>query len=300
MKILRYYRNHGARKTIERIFFKTIYQINNFFTLREVKRASLDDIKIGDRRKDVVVSLTSYPKRFFILTESLKSLLLQSVHPEKIIVYLGSDSKESDITAEMRSLEKYGIDFIIDCQNNYKAHKKYYYAMNNFSNKVIVTADDDLIYPKDWLESLLNSYEHFPNAISARRVHEILFDEKGCIRPYNTWNHQCRKYTKPSFNLLATGGAGALYPPGILDPEVLNSSVFSTLCLDADDIWMKCMEIYSHVPVVWVKNWSVEPLSIYEGEGLMDENVFESKNDIYLKNVMEYYSIKENEFKNGH
>ena len=50
----------------------------------------------------IIVSMTSYPKRFKTIIMPLKSLLLQSVKPDRIIVWLGSDSSEEMLTQEMK------------------------------------------------------------------------------------------------------------------------------------------------------------------------------------------------------
>ena len=46
------------------------------------------------RQQKIIVSLTSYPKRFRYLHLTVKSLLLQTVKPDKIILYLGDDARD--------------------------------------------------------------------------------------------------------------------------------------------------------------------------------------------------------------
>ena len=58
--------------------------------------------------------------------------------------------------------------------------------------------------------------------------------------PYSEWEWQttCRDSSRPIF---PTGGAGALYPPGIFDPRVIDDATFARLCPTADDIWLYWM-----------------------------------------------------------
>lgn len=86
----------------------------------------------------------------------LKSLVSQAEKPDKIIVYLGNDTTENMITDEMHNFEKFGIEFRIDYEKNLMPHKKYYYAMQ---------ADDDIVYPRDWLRSLYQSYLKYPSSL---------------------------------------------------------------------------------------------------------------------------------------
>ena len=102
-------------------------------------------IKIKNINKDIIVSLTSYPSRLQKLHYVIRSLLHQKMSPYKIILYLGSDTKDSDIPYSLKKLQKYNFEI----KKNYedlKPHKKYFYAMQEFSDKIIITVDDDLIY----------------------------------------------------------------------------------------------------------------------------------------------------------
>ena len=294
------YRTAGVKEIIRKITFKLIYNINNRKTIKCAKKMEL---KFGlneiQRDKKIIVSLTSFPPRFPNIGLCLKSLLCQDTKPDRIIVYFSNDTNESDLTEEMREYQKYGIEYRFNKQYNLKPHDKYIHAMKEFPDDIVVTADDDIVYPHDWLTSLISTYERYPNCICARRVHLMTFDENGDLRKYNHFIDQCRKITTPSRQLLATGCGGALYPPHLLIEETFNIDNIIKLSLDADDIWLKCMEILSDVKVVWVKNWEVEPATTVRESpsALSSSNVGESKNDIILRNVMKEYNIKDSSFR---
>ena len=289
----------GFKEIVRKSFFHYIYIFNSRITKASVDRRKIQfGLNQSDKRKEkVIVSLTSFPLRFDKIHICLKSLLLQKVKPDRIIVYLGSDSSRDHFTKEMLDLEQYGVEYHIDGERNLKAHKKYFYAMQEFPNDIIVTADDDLYYPSNWLSSLLKTYQKYPNAISARRVH-LMRQKDGCLLPYNMWKDQCRSVLEPSFSLLATGGSGKLYPPNCLKECAFDDTRFKELCFDADDIWLKCMEIVSEVPVVWAKNWEVDQLGVGSNQqgALSKQNVDCSHNDVCLKNVVNFYNIPTSRF----
>lgn len=293
------YASGGLKEIARKAFFHYVYRINNYKTRFIVNHKSLEyglNKKIL-RSEKVVVSLTSFPPRFSAIHLCLKSLLLQSVKPDKIIVYLGNDSSKDAFTKDMLELEKYGVEYRIDTERNLRSHKKYFYAMQEFPNDVIVTADDDVFYPSNWLSSLLKSYEKYPKAISARRVHRM--KKEGCaLALYNHWEDQCRRLHKPSNELLATGCGGILYPPHCLKSFAFDEEKIKELCFEADDIWLKCMEVLSGYPVAWTKNWEVDQLGVEleQVEALSDQNVDFRKNDKYLQNVMTHYNISIDEF----
>ena len=63
--------------------------------------------KRKDISNNIIVSLTSYPARLKSLHYVIRSLLRQSLPAEKIILYLGTDTKDSDIPQKLKKLTKY-------------------------------------------------------------------------------------------------------------------------------------------------------------------------------------------------
>ena len=289
-------RTGGIRELFRKSYYHAVYRFRNLRTRRRVLKSPYEyGLYRGEGRKvPVVVSLTSYPARFSGICLSLKSLLLQNEKPDRIVVWFGSDTKESDLTDEMRDLSQYGIEYRFDPSRNLLAHKKYWYAMQEFENALIVTADDDLFYPADWLSSLLSLHARYPDCVIARRVHRMRGDGVGGLAPYNLWIDQYRRERRPSLALFATGGSGALYPPGILPPETFSLDAITSLCREADDVWLKCMELLSGVSVVWVPSREVDQLGVEarQEEALADKNVGECLNDLLLHRVIDAYGIE--------
>ena len=95
-----------------------------------------------------------------------------------------------------------------------------------------ITVDDDVIYDEELVEELYCSYQKFPYAVSARRVHKILFDEAGEPLPYDRW---IKEYPAdilvPRFDLIATGAGGILYPPGCLSEIATDEGAIRQTCL---------------------------------------------------------------------
>jgi len=295
----RAYDTGGIGEICRKAFYYPIYKVNGCFTALAVRLSRPRD---GLNRKaarafPIVVSLTSYPARFPTLPLTLRSLLRQNRKPDRLIVWLGSDVAESDITPAMRDLEQYGVEYRIDPDHNYRSHKKYYYAMKAFPEAIVVTADDDLFYPKNWLKTLLKGYEKHPDCVICRRTHLIRRDENG-IRPYNLWVDQCRSVKKPSFALVGTSGSGKLYPPHSLDERALDPDAFMKLCSNADDLWVKCMEVLAGKKAFFVRNWKVDLRSprASQGETLETGNVGRGENDLFLKQTMDAYGITPDDF----
>ncbi len=264
----------------------------------QVKRMEWQTATASSKRNpEIIISLTSYPKRFPDLELCLKSLANQKMKADRIILWLGNDASEKDAEDLEKKYKPFDIEIRRDAENNYYSHKKYYYAIENYSHCIIVLADDDMIYPPDWLESLYKSYVKHPDCISARRVHRITWDESGNPMPYIRWKGEDRARV-PAHDLVAITGAGTLIPPNCLCGEILNHAIFMKKARTADDLWIKIMAILSRVKVVWAENNMIMPttVNLNQHEELENINVTNGKNDTVFHELMDYYQLEKKDF----
>jgi glycosyl transferase family 2 len=183
---------------------------------------------------ELVVSLTSYPARFDTLHLTLACLLDQTMKPDRTILWIAEGDMDK-LPAKVRRLQDRGLE--IRLCGDLRSYKKLIPALKAFPGAFIATADDDIYYPADWLETLVNGFED--GVIVCHRAHRIARFANGAIRPYEDWevDVQDANARQPSTDILATSGAGALYPPGSLGPRVTDRLAFERLCADGDDLW---------------------------------------------------------------
>lgn len=243
------------------------------------------------RDKKIIISLTSFPARFSSLHICIKTLLMQTVKPDMVILYLGKDCDGCTLPQSLLALKEYGLT-IKTGYEDIRPHKKYVYAMQEYPEDIVITADDDLLYAPDMVQSLMNSYRSYPHAVSARRVHLITGTEKG-LQPYNEWLFTYKGCTEPSMSLFSTNGAGSLFPPHIFPAEAFNIEKIKSLCLNADDVWIKFMLIKNNVPVVWVPSNCSMPFAVptSQKETLSSRNTLLSHNDAYIAAMQAAYHI---------
>lgn len=281
-------------KLIYRVYRKINYFFRKIYVMYTPKFYALNS---QERKEQIIVSLTSYPDRFEHIHTALKSIMLQSMKPDKIIVWLDEDVKREQLTSSMLELEKYGVEYrpVI---GDLKPHKKYFHAMQEFPNAVIITVDDDLIYSKDVIKSLIKTHEHYPKAVCARRVHKIVKTKDGEIASYNDWLGEYCGCEKPSNGLVATGVGGVLYPPHCLYEKAFDEELITKLSLKADDIWLKFMELLNGTQVVWAKCKIPMPQLIEKEQktSLKSENVAQNRNDVYFNNVKKYFNVPAESF----
>lgn len=241
------------------------------------------------RNVRIIVSMASYNLRYETIELTLKSLLLQSVKPDKIIVYLDDDLPENKPSQKMIEYIKYGIEYR-HTTDGLGSHKKYYYAMQEYPDDIIITVDDDIIYPPSMISSLMKCYRKWPNCICARRVHKITKTNNG-INPYKEWQIEYRHKSSPSHFLFATGGAGCLYFPRAFSADAFDKAAIIQYCLGADDIWLKIIELLNDIEVVWAVNGCVMPRLSDNSQNvaLYHENLDGGKNDQYIVKLQEVF-----------
>ena len=245
--------------------------------------------------KNVVVSLTSYPARIQGIATVLESIYSQTLSPDKIVLWLAEEQfpeKEKELPTELLQLCLSGKLDIRFCEDDLKSHKKYYYAMTEYPEDLIITIDDDLLYESDTIESLFWSYLRYPDCVSTVRTHLMTAKEDGILFPYSMWLMETSSCVlKPSYQLIASGGAGTLYPPHLFQPDLWNKNAIENTCLFADDLWMKANELSSNIPVVLAKSSSrLHYLPGTQDGGLWRSNVESLGNDSQWNSISVWFA----------
>lgn len=243
---------------------------------------------------NVIVSLTSIPSRIDKVHYVIKSLLLQSYRPNKVILWLSDEDFPDKNGLPETLLKLLSTDFEIRWCENLKPHKKYFYTMKENPDSIIITVDDDGFYRKNLIRDLVKSYEKYPNAISCTRAHRMIFNENNQLLPYNKWEYEVKNVYTPNKFIFATGVGGVLYPPNSLNKKVFNKELIYKLCLNADDVWLKIMSLLNNTPVVSIPSSKckyVVGINNAEKVRLSKSNVLNSDNDKYLKDMFNYFNI---------
>ena len=229
---------------LNKIWFNIYYPIK-FNILKNIFNKYINN-------SNIIVSLTSIPSRIENLHLVIKSILCQSLKPEKVILWISKEDFENLDCLPKSLLDLQKTNFEIKwCDDNLKPHKKYYYAFKEYKDKYIVTIDDDVFYRKNLIKNLMKYSIKFNNCIICTRAHKITFDKfHNNILPYNKWEYETKDFLNPSHMICATGVGGILYPPNLFDNEIFNKNAIKKYCLNTDDLWLKTMEIINDKKVV--------------------------------------------------
>lgn len=270
---------------------KIKFEFNNLYK----KNPQLKGIKNNSSKK-LIISLTSYPKRFNKLHLAIYSLLTQTLKPNKVILVLSKKEikKEGDLPSKILFLKKIGLE-IKFVKENYRSYKKLIYTLKDFLEYNIVTVDDDIIYPKWFLEKIYLKHKKYPKDIICYRAH-LIKKYHNELEPYLEWGKYNLKKFPQGMNLFPTGVGGILYPPNSLNKKIFDSRVFLKICPLADDVWFKAMSLLNKTNcrrVFEYKNFEIAPLRSTQKTSLGIKNVGLGKNDEQIKKVFSKYKLNQ-------
>lgn len=262
--------------------------------LRVVPKKKLSDAATDHPR--LIVSLTSYGRRVKkTLPSAVRSMLVQSRRPDKIVVWLDENKFTSEnIPKNLKRLrDKYGVE-ICFC-DDLKSYKKLIPSLLQFPDDVIVTVDDDWVYRRKTLEMLWNAYVADSKNIYCTLAHNPLFDADGHLMPYNKWRQNLVK-DEPGL-LFPLGGSGTLYPPHSLYKQVVDIQLFTELAPQADDVWFWAMALKNgyRCRLACGKKMFFPIDLIYQqthkDASLKESNLHENQNDVQIEKVVSYFNI---------
>lgn len=248
-------------------------------------------------KANVIVSLTSFPQRISKIWLIIECILRQKTLPNKIILWLAKDQFSkgiNDLPENLKYYLKKNILEVIFLEEDFRSHKKYYYAFKEFPDDIIITLDDDIFYPSNIISDLLELHKKYPDVICCHRAHMVLKDNDNKLKAYTSWE-KIYDAIGPTFKIFHTSGGGTLYKKSMFTDEVLNDKIFRDYCFYADDIWLNIMAQISKTKTI-KSNYFSHLIPIFNSNSdfkLSLDNVIGGKNDEQIQNLIKYYKLEE-------
>ena len=246
----------------------------------------------GTNTTPVIVSLTTYPARTQKVQWTLKSLLNQTATIDRLILWLAGEQYPQEIIPdEIKQYIPYGLE--VRFCDDLRSHKKYYYTMLENPDVIVITVDDDVIYPEDTVEKLIRAHEKFPNAVICNQGRLIRI-VNGDFAQYRKWTVNIpSSLNTPGYLVLPVGEGGVLYPPDSVDSEVFNKEGIFSSALTADDLWLKFMSVKKGTKAVTSSKTQRAPSEVSAKESsdtaLNKQNVSGGQNDNVINNLKKQY-----------
>ena len=179
----------------------------------------------------IIVSMTSWKKRITNVKYVVSSILQGTYKPDKIILNLSTDEfQDKHIPIDLKLLEKYTIFEINWVKENTKAFKKIIPTMELYPESIIISIDDDIIYPRLFIETILDSYKK---------------QNKDIITLYRNKN-------KYEFDSVV--GCGTLYTTSKLVPFISNHLNTEIINTNEDDTYYAWCAKHLNLSIGWLYN----------------------------------------------
>jgi len=201
--------------------------------------------------------------------------------PSRVILWLDDASLVDNLPIGIRRLQKRGLEIRL-CKD-YGSYKKFYpYVESLLEFKdPLVTADDDVLYPRYWLRKLFEAFQQFPNVINCHRARVMRVSQDG-IAKYEEW--KMADSTMQSYCHLPTGIGGVIYPPLFQQELKKQGTAFLNCCPKSDDIWLHVQALRAGYKVRQVDKKSFRLLDIpgTQETALQNSNVARGGNDCQI------------------
>lgn len=224
------------------------------------------------------VSLTSYGVRLGTVHLAIESIARGSLRPRAITLWLEDPLPTGRVRRRLMRLQRRGLT--VRRTEGYGPHTKYYPELlrDGGAETPLVTADDDVVYPVDWLRDLAAAARDEPELIHCHRAHRVLASPDG-IASYTSWTPVADRV--PRLGNLATGVSGVIYPVRVLRALSWRGTAFRASSPTADDIWIHATAVEAGVATRQVRDVArlFAPVPGTQVYGLYAHNVVGGAND---------------------
>lgn len=242
--------------------------------LREINARSRRPIT-GD--SPVVVSMTTHGRRIGDVFYPIECIARGNTRPARFLLWLDDPNLMNALPEPVQRLQSRGLEVLLT--ENYGPHTKYFPYVSSQERHVLplVTADDDIIYPPDFLDALLAAPTR-DDEVLCHRARTIAISD-GRLAPYTQWKFT--DHDHPTVLNFATGVGGVRYPPGLLDLLRDAGTGFGACCPRADDVWLHVMSIRNgyRPRQIWPKAREDRTVPGTRASALWPENLGEGGND---------------------
>lgn len=218
-----------------------------------IKEVSAIGVTAEKRNPQVIISLTTYPARINTVYKTISTLLQQTVKPDRVVLWLASSQFPDKILPDnLTKLQEYGLE-IKWCDKDIRSFKKLVPSLIEYPDDIIITADDDIFYPNNFVENLYNAYLENPEYIHANRAFVIKKRLNGRLY-IKSRNYQYNSTYLPSYRNELMSGYGTLFPPHSLSQTAIDDSIFMKVMPTNDDVWAWGMAVLNGTKIMVNKN----------------------------------------------
>jgi len=245
----------------------------------------------------IFVSLTTVDFRIGQMQPVLESILNQDLAADRVVLYVSKEPymldggiEPDEIPSFIKSWEQAGKLEVQYTPNTGPFRKLIPILRENKNNDcVIITADDDTIYPSSWIKELYSSFRQ-RNTVVGKWGYSMKF-VNGEIAPYTNWEDPSEEELLANF---AIGKDGVLYSPKFFD-DWIESDDFLTVCPLQDDVWFKFLTMRTGTGVHLERGLEMYPEASQSSKRFL-WMINRKQNDPRIRLAMEYFGFEKDDF----
>ena len=247
----------------------------------------ISGVNIVSREVPLIVSITSSEEHFKDLELSLYSIFNQSVQADRIILWLSDEYELSELPYYITRYIKNGLE--IRFVEDKGVYNKVIYALKEFNDAIIVCADDDILYPKNWLKKLYHSYIANPEDIHLHKAFKVKTGNSG-LSSVEEWAQFSNEEDAEFSNFIVSEG-GVLFPPKCFTKEVFREDIYKKNSPTSVDVWLWFMSLVSGRKIRVVKNH----IKLFTCTNIIRKILYSNSKkypqrlDEQIQNLMEFY-----------
>lgn len=272
-------------------WYRLLCKLDNISIIKE----KLPQIPLNKQKRDIkiIASLTSFPARIDCVHLAIKSIMLQTVKPDRIVLWLAEEQfPNKKLPDSLTNLIPHGLE--ICWMNDIHAHKKYYYTIiSQAENEVVISFDDDIIYSSNCIKRLIETYRKHPNCLICERGQVLSYDKDGNpLKNPGRWKTISSKGVKsPTFSMNPSPGGGCLIPKNAFYIDATNEEKIRKLAYRADDLWYMFMCAQNGTRMIKTRKYH-KTFSVIDNSQTIQiatVNVLNDGNKIFIEGLIKAY-----------
>lgn len=193
----------------------------------------------------ITISLTTTANRLEYCRICLSSLISQCILPDRILLWVSYEPYLRDsgfinnnlLVKELKDIQKISNIIEIKWTANTGPYRKLIPLLKESSREdIIVTADDDIFYGRNWLKLLLENYSEDRLEVVASRVRLKQRNIFGLEKSYIHWDIVKNNCTISKDAIITFGGGAVLKRSMFLESDIYDEN-FLNIAPTTDDLW---------------------------------------------------------------
>lgn len=239
---------------------------------------------------NLTVSLTSYGERLESVHSAIYSIVRGKYLPQRIVLVVNEELSDK-VLRRLQPFKVFGLEILR--AENLGPHTKYFPVIQAglTESAVLVTADDNIFYRRNWLQLLWETHLIHPTDVVCWWAKAICFDGNA-ISSYHEWPEVCNRDARR--NHFALGVGGVLYPQSMISALAAAGDKFKNVSPRCDDVWLHYVAIESGHQVRQVKEKMEWPRHIpgTQDAGLKHVNHLPDGNDKSVRLTYSTHAIE--------